>query len=347
MTDRAVGDRHTKRPVTVVTGFLGSGKTTLLARVLAAPSMANTAVLVNEFGEVGLDHHLLRRVDEHTVLLGSGCVCCTTREDLVGALLELLDMDQRGEIPRLDRVVIETTGLADPAPILHTIYTDPVLQHHFSVDLVLTTVDAVNGALHLDRNPESVKQVTAADKIVVTKTDIAEPNSAQGLLSRLSKINPSARLFEAAFGELDVRELLRPDGVGAHAGPASLAAESGNPHDVGDTYSVSVTFDGAIDWTAFGIWFSMLLHARGEDVLRVKGFLDVGEAGPVILNGVQHTIHPPEHLGEWPDEDHRTRIIFITKRIQPEELLDSLLAFHGLLGARPLHLHAEQSIPLP
>ncbi|MCA1837812.1 MAG: GTP-binding protein [Actinobacteria bacterium] len=339
--------RDTKRPVTVVTGFLGSGKTTLLARVLSAASMANTAVLVNEFGEVGLDHHLLRRVDERTVLLGSGCVCCTTREDLVGALLELLDMDQRGEIPRLDRVVIETTGLADPAPILHTIYTDPVLQHHFSVDLVLTTVDAVNGALHLDRNPESVKQVAAADKIVVTKTDIAEPNSVRGLLFRLVTINPSARIFEATFGEVDVDELFRPGGAGTRAAPASLAAESSGPHDVGDTYSVSVTFDGAIDWTAFGIWFSMLLNARGEDVLRVKGLLDVGEVGPVILNGVQHIIHPPEHLGEWPDEDRCSRIIFITKRIRREELLGSLLAFRGLLGARPLPLRAEQSVPLP
>ncbi len=338
-------DRNAKRPVTIVTGFLGSGKTTLLARVLSAPSMANTAVLVNEFGEVGLDHHLLRRVDERTVLLGSGCVCCTTREDLVGALLELLDMDQRSEIPRLDRVVIETTGLADPAPILHTIYTDPVLQHHFSVDLVLTTVDAVNGALHLDRNPESVKQVAAADKIIVTKTDIAEPSSVRGLLSRLGTINPSARIFEAPFGEVDVDELFRSGGAGTHAAPASLTTESGAPHDVGDTYSVAVTFDGAIDWTAFGIWFSMLLNARGEDVLRVKGLLDVGEAGPVVLNGVQHIIHPPEHLGKWPDEDCRSRIIFITKRIHPEELLGSLLAFRGLLGARPLSLHAEQSVP--
>jgi G3E family GTPase len=338
----------TRRPVTVVTGFLGSGKTTLLARVLSARSMANTAVLVNEFGEVGLDHHLLRRVDERTVLLGSGCVCCTTREDLVGALMELLDMDQRGEIPRLDRVVIETTGLADPAPILHTIYADPVLQHHFSVDLVLTTVDAVNGALHLDRNPESVKQVAAADKVVVTKTDIAEPGIVPGLLSRLGKINPSAWTCEAAFGEVDVHELFRPDGAGTHAAPAAFTAESGDPHDVGDTHSVSVTFDGAIDWTAFGIWFSMLLNARGEDVLRVKGLLDVGEAGPVVINGVQHIIHPPEHLGEWPDEDRRSRIIFITRYIHPEELLDSLLAFRGLLGARPLPLHAaEQRVPFP
>ena len=340
-------DRSAKRPVTIVTGFLGSGKTTLLGRVLSEPSMANTAVLVNEFGQVGLDHHLLRRVDERTVLLGSGCVCCTTRDDLVDALLELLNMDQRGEIPRLDRVVVETTGLADPSPILHTIFANPVLQHHFSVDLVLTTVDAINGDLHLDRNPESVKQVTAADKIVVTKTDIAEANSVRNLLSRLGAINPSARILEVAFGEVDVDELFRPNGAGTHAASTYLAGEAGDPHDVGETYSVSVTFDGTIDWTAFGIWFSMLLHARGEDVLRVKGLLDVGEMGPVVINGVQHIIHPPEHLGEWPDEDHRSRIVFITKHIRPEELLDSLRTFRGLLGAQPLPLQAEQSVPFP
>ncbi len=334
------GGRST-RPVTVVTGFLGSGKTTLLGRVLSEPSMSNTAVLVNEFGEVGLDHHLLRRVDERAVLLGNGCVCCTTREDLVEALLELLDLDQRGEIPRLDRVVVETTGLADPAPILHTIFADPVLQHHFSVDLVLTTVDAVNGDLHLDRNPESLKQIAAADKIVVTKTDAAEPDAVRGLLSRLGAINPSARVIEAAFGETDADELFRPDGAVSHAVPT---APPGEPHDVGETHSVSLTFDGAVDWTAFGIWLSMLLHARGEDVLRVKGLLDVGEMGPVVVNGVQHTIHPPEHLDRWPDEDHRSRIVFITKGIRPEELLGSLEAFRGLLGARPLPLGAGQGV---
>jgi G3E family GTPase len=302
--------------------------------------MANTAVLVNEFGEVGLDHHLLRRVDERTVLLGSGCVCCTTREDLVEALMELLNLEGKGEVTHLDRIVVETTGLADPAPILHTIFADPVLQHHFSVDLVLTTVDAINGHLHLDRNPESVKQVAAADKIVVTKTDVAEPGAVQSLLSRLSAINPSASILEAAFGELDVAELFRA-GDAARAVVRPLAVE---PHDVGETYSVSVTFDGSVDWTAFGIWLSMLLHARGEDVLRVKGLLDVGGAGPVVVNGVQHTIHPPEHLDRWPDEDHRSRIVFITKRIRPEELLGSLDAFRGLLGARPLPLGAAQGV---
>jgi G3E family GTPase len=342
-----VEDRDTKRPVTIVTGFLGSGKTTLLGRVLSEPSMANTAVLVNEFGEVGLDHHLLRRVDERTVLLGSGCVCCSTREDLVGVLLELLDMDQREEIPRLGRIVIETTGLADPAPILYTIFGDPVLQHHFSVDLVLTTVDAVNGDLHLDRNPESFKQVAAADKIVVTKTDIEEPGAVRALLSRLGAINPSARIFEAAFGEVDVSELFRPDETGPNTRSGSLTGFSDELHDVGDTHSVSVTFDGPIDWTALGIWFSMLLHARGEDVLRVKGLLDVGQNGPVVLNGVQHIIHPPEHLDQWPDEDRRSRIIFITKRVRPEELLSSLEAFQELLGARPLPLQDEHSVSLP
>ena len=337
-----MADGRATRPVTIVTGFLGSGKTTLLGRVLSEPSMSNTAVLVNEFGEVGLDHHLLRRVDERAVLLGNGCVCCTTREDLVEALLGLLDLDQRGEIPRLDRVVIETTGLADPAPILHTIFADPVLQHHFSVDLVLTTVDAVNGDLHLDRNPESVKQIAAADKVVVTKTDAAQPGSVRGIISRLGTINPSARVFVASFGETDVDELFRPDGVGSHAAPEVPAGE---PHDVGETHSVSLTFDGSVDWTAFGIWLSMLLHARGEDVLRVKGLLDVGEAGPVVVNGVQHTIHPPEHLDRWPDEDHRSRIVFITKGICPEELLDSLDAFRALLGASPLPLGARQGVP--
>ncbi len=337
-----MADGRATRPVTVVTGFLGSGKTTLLGRVLSEPSMSNTAVLVNEFGEVGLDHHLLRRVDERAVLLGNGCVCCTTREDLVEALLGLLDLDQRGEIPRLDRVVIETTGLADPAPILHTIFADPVLQHHFSVDLVLTTVDAVNGDLHLDRNPESVKQIAAADKVVVTKTDTAQPDSVRDIISRLGAINPSARVFVAAFGETDVDELFRPDGVVSHTVPAVLAGE---PHDVGETHSVSLTFDGSVDWTAFGIWLSMLLHARGEDVLRVKGLLDVGEAGPVVVNGVQHTIHPPEHLDRWPDEDHRSRIVFITKGIRPEELLGSLDAFRALLGASPLPLGAGQGVP--
>lgn len=335
-----------KRAITILTGFLGSGKTTLLARALADPSMRNTAVLVNEFGEVGIDHHLLRRTEERTILLGNGCVCCSTREDLVGALLELLDQEDRGEIPPLERVVIETTGLADPAPIPYTIFSDPVLQHHFIVDLVIATVDAINGDLHLDHNPESIKQVVAADKLVVTKTDLAEKEATQSLIFRLGSMNPSARVVEAVSGQTDAGELFEP--VEEFPGAAPRTVEDMKPelHNTAETHSISLTFDGAVDWTAFGIWLSMLLYARGEDVLRVKGILDVGEAGPVVLNGVQHIIHPPEHLEKWPDEEHYSRIILISKHIEPHEILASLRAFRHILGAeaRPLHLeHASSS----
>lgn len=305
-------------------------------------------MLVNEFGRVGLDHHLLRRATERTVLLEHGCVCCTTREDLVGALLELLDEEDRGRIPQLDRVVVETTGLADPSPILFTVFSHPVLQHNYYVDLVISTVDSVNGHLHLDRNPESAKQVAAADVVVMTKTDVAETGVAGTLSARLQGINPSARIVEASFGAVDPNELLRPAvGAIAHRGSPEDSDANGStltskrfatatePDHAAQTHSTSLTFDGPVDWAAFGVWFSMLLHARGEDVLRVKGLLDVGEEGPVLLNGVQHVVHPPEHLEEWPDEDRRSRIIFITRGICSEELLASLEAFRGIVGAGP------------
>jgi G3E family GTPase len=346
-----------KRPITIVTGFLGSGKTTLLSKVLSAPSMANTAVFVNEFGEVGLDHHLLVRADEKTVLLEHGCVCCTTREDLVGALLELLDDEDKGRIPPLDRVVVETTGLADPAPILFTVFSHPVLQHHYNVDRVLSTVDAVNGELHLDRNPESTRQVAAADVIVLTKTDIAKTDAIHTLRPRLRSINPSALVIEAPLGEVDPEELFSPAAnwspTSSHGGP-DLAAngsapapetpDAGDARHVSHTHSTALMFDGPVDWTAFGTWFSMLLHARGEDVLRVKGLVDVGEAGPVLLNGVQHVVHPPEHLGEWPDDDRRSRIVFITRGVRSEELTASLEAFRGIVGAGPLLLEADAPV---
>ncbi|CAN5492763.1 MAG: GTP-binding protein [Actinomycetota bacterium] len=318
-----------KTPIIVVTGFLGSGKTTLLSKILEDSAMRNTAVLVNEFGEVGLDHHLLRRVDERTVLLGNGCVCCATRGDLVESLVDLLGVRERGEAS-VERVVVETTGLADPAPILFTIFSDPVLQHRFEVESVVATVDAVNGNLHLDANPEATKQIAAADTVVATKTDMAEANGTRRLISRIVRINPSARVIEASFGDVEAGDILDRDA--AHAAPDFISPE---PHDASETRSVSVTFDGAVDWAAFGAWLSMLLHARGEDILRVKGLLDVGDDGPVVLDGVQHVIHPPRHLDEWPDDDTRTRIVFIAKGIGADEIISSLDAFAGLLGAKP------------
>jgi G3E family GTPase len=323
---------------------LGSGKTTLLSSVLSARPLTNTAVLVNEFGKVGLDHHLLRRAEERTVLLENGCVCCTTREDLVSVLLELLDEEGRGVIPALDRLVVETTGLADPAPILFTVFSHPVLQHHYYVDRVICTVDAVNGNLHLDLNPESTKQVAAADVIVLTKTDVAIAGAVDALRSRLRDTNPSARIFEAPFGEVATGQLLRPTVDWSPAGMSPLAVSGENARHVSRTYSTSFTFDGPVDWTAFGIWFSMLLHARGEDVLRVKGLLNIGDAGPVLLNGVQHVVHPPNHLKGWPDEDHRSRVVFIMRGIHSEELLASLEAFRPLIGAGPRLLEANTPV---
>ena len=330
-----------KRPVTVVTGFLGTGKTTLLANVLSTPVMRNTAVLVNEFGEVGLDHHLLRRADERTILLNQGCVCCCTREDLVSALLELLDEEDRGCIPPLDRVIVETTGLADPSPILFTIFSHPVLQHHYYVDLVISTVDAVNGELHLDRNPESSKQIAASDVVVLTKTDVAQADTVDRVYGRLLGINPCAGVIEASFGEVDPAELFSPPSSPV---PFRKNWAAGDGRHVSRIHSTSVTFDGPVDWTAFGVWFSMLLYARGENVLRVKGLLDVGEEGPVLLNGVQHIMHPPEHLEEWPDKDHATRLVFITRDVCSKELLASLEAFREIVGAMPRLVEANAPV---
>jgi G3E family GTPase len=334
----------TKRPITIVTGFLGSGKTTLLRRLLAGPEARDTAVLVNEFGEVGLDHHLVQRLDEQTILLGG--VCGTVRDDLVRALADLLDRDQRGAIPRLKRVVIETTGLADPAPILFTVVTDPMLQHHFRVESVVTTVDAVNGPLHLDRHPESEKQVVIADEIIVTKTDLVSPDTVVPLLARLQAINPTAPITTAVFGNIDPRRRLWPgDGSPPETRLASasqlttlspaLDTAGARRHHAGEIRSLALSFAQPLDWIAFSVWLSMLLHARGEDVLRVKGFLNVGASGPVVLNGVQHIIHAPEHLERWPGTDQRSHLVFMLRAIEPQSLVRSLQAFQHLLGAQP------------
>jgi G3E family GTPase len=326
-----------KRPITLVTGFLGSGKTTLLRHLLAGPAARHTAVLVNEFGEVGLDHHLLQRLDEQTILLGGGCVCCMIRDDLVRALTDLLDRDQRGAIPRLKRLVIETTGLADPAPILFTVVTHPMLQHHFDVAGVVATVDAVNGQRHLDQHPESLKQVASADEVVVTKTDLAQPDTVQALIARLQAINPTARLTTAVFGQVEVRHRLDfRDRRASKAAPATvLGTAAAQSSHTGEIRSLALSFAQPLDWSAFSIWLSMLLHARGEDVLRVKGLLNVGAAGPVVLHGVQHIMHAPEHLACWPDTDQRSHLVFILRAIEPHHVVRSLQAFQHLLGAIP------------
>jgi G3E family GTPase len=306
-----------KTPVALLTGFLGSGKTTLLQQLLAHPAMGETAVIVNELGEVAIDHHLLRRVDERTVVLGNGCVCCTLRGDLADELRDLLGRRERGEIPPFRRVVVETTGVADPAPIIYTLLAEPVVKHHFELERVITTVDAVHGL----RAPESVAQAAAADRLVVTKTDLASPRL---LGLRLGALNPTAKIVEASFGELEPGVLFGGDERRLRDVPAEHAHE----HAVHDgVLAHSLVFDGQLDWTAFGVWLTMLLAARGSDVLRVKGLLDVGGAGPLLLNGVQHVVHPPVHLDRWPDGDRRSRIVFIGRGLDRDALESSLAAF--------------------
>jgi G3E family GTPase len=311
-----------RTPVAVVTGFLGSGKTTLLSRLLAHPELRDTAVIVNELGEVAIDHHLLRRVDESTVLLANGCVCCAIRDDLAGELRSLLSRRERGEVPPFARVVVETTGLADPGPILSTLLSEPVVQHHYAPGPVITTVDAVHGLAQLERDDESVRQAAAADRLVVTKADLADPEETAELERRLRRLNPVAPVLRVSFGAVEPAALL---GGGAERDPREQVPEGTYEHEPVSSYCLLL--DEPLDWTAFGTWLTMLLASRGEQVLRVKGLLDVGAPGPVVLDAVQHVVHPPRHLDSWPDGDRRTRLVFITRRIDREALERSLLAF--------------------
>jgi G3E family GTPase len=310
-----------KRPVTLVTGFLGSGKTTLVAALLRRPGLEGTAVIVNELGEVGIDHHLLRRVDERTVLLASGCVCCTLRGDLADELRDLLDRADAGEIPPVDRVVVETTGIADPTPIVHTLLSDPFVPHHYRLASVVATVDGQHG-LHA---PESVKQAAAADLLVVTKADLARDEDLAALEARLALLNPAAPVVRATHGDVDPDLLLR--GADHTLPPAPPSAGNGGHRHDDDVRAVVLELDGALDWSAFGIWLTMLLHAHGASLYRVKGLLDTGGSGPVLVNGVQHAVHPPVHLDDWPDEERRSRLVVIGRGVDHDALERSLRAF--------------------
>jgi G3E family GTPase len=341
-------------PVNLITGFLGSGKTTLLQRLLRSPRLANTAVLINEFGEVGLDHLLLETLDTEIVVLQSGCVCCTIRGDLSAAIRDLFGKRERGLVPPFDRLVIETTGLADPAPIVFTLMAEPVVRHHFRLGNVVATVDAVNGPGHLAQNPESVKQVAVADRLVLTKTDIADPAAADRLRADLRRINPTASIVDAARGPFEPEQLLahdvydparKTDEVRRWLDEEAARAPSDdhdrhghdpNRHDR-NIRALCLTFDRPLDWTAFGVWLTMLLHAHGERVLRVKGILNVPDMPtPVAIHGVQHVVHPPVHLERWPDgDDRRSRIVFIVRDLDEAALRRSLAAFNRLADPGP------------
>ena len=315
-------------PVVVVTGFLGSGKTTLIGALLRHPAMGEAAVLVNELGAVAIDHHLVRRVDERTVVLASGCICCSLRGDLRDELRDLLARRARGEVAPFQRVVVETTGLADPAPILSTLLTEPVLRHQCALEAVVATVDALTGAVSLDRHAEAVKQAAVADTLLVTKADLAEPDAVARLEARLRALNPLAAIRRVAFGAVEPEVLLRAREREPRAPDDAAAATPGAHGD--EVHAFTLTLPEQLDWDAFAVWLTMLLHARGTDVLRVKGLLDVGERGPVLIDGVQHVVHRPRHLDAWPDADRRSRIVFITRGVEQEAVERSLRAFNRL-----------------
>ncbi|GHU28971.1 ATP-binding protein [Betaproteobacteria bacterium] len=331
---------NNKCPIDIVTGFLGSGKTTLLGNILREGEFEGASVIINEYGKAGLDHRLIRRVKERTVLLAGGCVCCNRREDLIAELKNMLNEHQSGAIS-LDRVVIETTGLADPAPILFSILTHPLLVHHYYIETVAVCLDAVNGEMHLENNPESVKQIAAADRVIITKTDISTPENLERLRQRIVQINPAAHIQEAVHGHVSVPILTPVTGLLAsrratNQPPRDEKSDGSAAGHATNIRSMAIGFDEPLDWLAFGIWLSMLLQKHGEKVFRVKGIVDVGEDGPIVLDGVQHIIHPPRHLEDWKDyETRQSQIVFIMRDIEPRRIMDSLTAFQHLIGARP------------
>lgn len=327
-------------PVTLLTGFLGSGKTTLLNHLLASPEFAHTAVIVNEFGEIGLDHDLVTAVTETMVLLQSGCLCCSIRGDLVETLHDLFERRVLGEIAPFARVVIETTGLADPVPVLHTLMTDEVLESQFRLDGIVTTIDAATGAATLDRQPEAVRQVAVADRLVLTKTDLVSGRALRALRARLAAINPGAPMIPADHGRLDPGALsgLSGEDIAARAGRledwlgAGAETENEGAHADG-IRSASLVLRRPIPEAVLDVWLAALARLGGPELLRLKGLIAVeGRGGPLLVHGVQHLMHPPVQLDAWPGEDRTTRIVLIARDMDKDALEGGLDFLRGLAG---------------
>ena len=334
-------------PVFVVTGFLGSGKTTLLNRLIQHPTLADTAVIVNEFGEIGIDHLLVESSLESTVLLASGCLCCTVRGDLIDTLGDLAAKRDGGIVPRFARVVIETTGLADPAPVLQTLIGEPTVTTRYQLAGVITTVDTVHGMSQLDEHLEPLKQAAVADVVVMTKIDTAPRNVVVALRARLRRISPVAPILEVVEGEVDPDLLftglettqalsLRLAGIES---AVAIGEEHDHNHQRGDfdvnrhdhrIAAISVIRDQPLEWTAVRTWLQSIASLRGDDLLRAKGIINVvGINNPVVVHGVQHIFDPPRRLVRWPDVDHRTRIVLIARDFDGAELNASLDAAIG------------------
>jgi G3E family GTPase len=318
-------ERGPRVPVTVVTGFLGAGKTTLLRRFLETPEGRGTAVVVNEFGATGIDDALIRSSADETVLLGNGCLCCITRTDLQQALRRMVVERERGELPDFRRIVIETSGLADPSPILQTFATDRALGEIFHVEVVVTVVDAETGLDTLSWSAEARKQAILADRLVVTKTDIAGEGTASALIAQLRALNASAEILKAVNGELDPSRLTEA----ASDQRNTFVADAEHSDGIG---SFVLNESAPMPWSVFARAMDTLMQLRGPDLLRVKGFLDVeGCRGPVVVQFVQHLAHPPVELESWPDGNRQSRVVFITRNISEKQVRDLFAAVRALV----------------
>jgi len=349
-------------PISLLTGFLGSGKTTLLNYLVAQPELKDTLVIINEFGEIGLDHLLVAHSqDDIVVEMSSGCLCCTIRGDLKKTLKDITWRFAEGGKRKFNRVIIETTGLASPIPILHTLMTDNVIASKYRLDGVITTVDAVNGQLTLDNHIEAVQQAAVADRLLLTKSDLADADGLKDLQARLAQMNPSAEqilsqqgrvapqklldagLFKTTEKNLDVERWLNEESYAesGHAHQHGHEHHHGHTHDAHDhdhrhdinrhddhIRAFCFTFDQPIEPHLFDEWLSLLVGFKGQNILRIKGIVNlVGNEQPVVIHGVQHIFHPTVTLPAWPSDDRRTRIVFITKDIERATIERSFTAF--------------------
>ena len=341
-------------PVSLITGFLGSGKTTQLNDLLNSGKLKDTALIINEFGDVSIDHLLVETADEGIVELSDGCLCCTIRGDLIDTLNRLINRD-----PRPDRIVIETTGLADPAPILHAIMGHPVMSELLRLDGVITLVDAINGDQTLNDHEEAVKQVAVADRLVITKTDLEKPS--ESLLSRLRRLNPSAQIIDGEQNRADYSNLFdcglyNPDtktaDVNRWLNLESQKHHHDHHHDVNRhdarIRAFTLISDDAVAAATLASFIDLLRSAHGPKLLRVKGIVRIQEdqKRPVVLHGVQQIFHPPATLENWPDEDHRTRLVMITKDLSEDFVRRLFNAFIGKPGVDTPDKQALDENPL-
>ncbi len=359
MTTVTGEDRDRRVPVILLTGFLGAGKTTLLNHLLRQPEMAGSAVLINELGAIGVDHHLVEQIDETLVVLDSGCICCSVQGDLVRALKGLFMRALRREIGPLHRILIETTGLADPAPVIHTLMAEPFIAERFRCDGVITAVDATHALQQLGAHREAVRQVAMADRLLITKCDLADSLARAEVAGQLAALNPGARQIEVFGGKVavdaifgcglydpagktpDVAAWLGEEAVRAQqaraaqaspawrrpgGGHAPAAADDAAPsrHDAGVT-SFVLSFDAPLPWFEFSDALDLLLQVYGGRILRIKGLLNVaGDPQPRVLQCVQHSVYPPSSLPAWPDrppyDDRRSRLVFIVRDLARAEV---------------------------